>query len=93
MGSGSKLMEGSYMESQSQLGAGSVLESGQRVPSGQLWAGAPARYIRDLTDREMADVGVGTEAYFDLASLHEASQFLGALTLILWFPISHIVLR
>jgi len=27
------------------------------VPAGQLWAGVPARFVRDLTDAEKAKMG------------------------------------
>jgi carbonic anhydrase/acetyltransferase-like protein (isoleucine patch superfamily) len=40
------------MEKQSILGAGSYLGPGQKVPSGELWAGNPARKIRDITEEE-----------------------------------------
>jgi carbonic anhydrase/acetyltransferase-like protein (isoleucine patch superfamily) len=52
VGMGSTLAEGSYMEKQSILGAGSYLGSGQKVPSGELWAGNPAKKIRDITEEE-----------------------------------------
>ena len=34
------------------LSAGAVLPEGATVPSGQIFAGAPARYLRDLTQEE-----------------------------------------
>jgi len=52
VGMGSVLEEGSYMETLSVLGAGSVLKKNNRIPSGQLWLGNPARYQRDLTPEE-----------------------------------------
>ena len=47
------LMEGSMVESQSVLAPGTVLPPGHLVPSGQLYAGNPARYVRDLTVDEV----------------------------------------
>jgi carbonic anhydrase/acetyltransferase-like protein (isoleucine patch superfamily) len=54
VGMGSTLDEGSYMEKQSILGAGSYLGPGQKVLSGELWAGNPAKKIRDITEEERA---------------------------------------
>lgn len=71
VGMGSKLLEGSYMETKSQLGAGSVLEKNQRVPAGQLWAGVPARFIRDLTDPEIAAIKSLSETYYSLSLQHK----------------------
>ena len=46
-------MEGSLVESNSVLAPGTVLPPGRLVPSGQLWAGNPARYVRDLSKDEV----------------------------------------
>jgi len=70
VGMGSKLLEGSYMEKGSQLGAFSVLQRGQRVPAGQLWAGNPARMIRDLTGDEIAQARHLAETYYRLSLAH-----------------------
>lgn len=47
------LMEGSLVENHSVLAPGTVLPPGRLVPSGQLWAGNPAKYVRDLTKDEV----------------------------------------
>jgi len=70
VGMGSKLLEGSYMEKESQLGANSTLERGQRVPAGELWAGSPARFVRALTDEEIAQAKHVNETYHRLALQH-----------------------
>jgi carbonic anhydrase/acetyltransferase-like protein (isoleucine patch superfamily) len=46
------LLEGSVVESQAVVAPGSVVAPGALVGSGQLWAGTPARYVRDLTKDE-----------------------------------------
>lgn len=52
VGDRSILLEGSLMENHSVLAPGSVLPPGRLVPAGQLWAGNPARFVRDLTKDE-----------------------------------------
>jgi carbonic anhydrase/acetyltransferase-like protein (isoleucine patch superfamily) len=52
VGDRSILLEGSLMESHSVLAPGSVLPPGRLVPARQLWAGNPARFVRDLTKDE-----------------------------------------
>ena len=47
------LMEGSLVENHSILAPGSVLPPGRLVPSGQLWAGNPAKFVRNLTKDEV----------------------------------------
>lgn len=44
------------LELQSKLAAGSVLAPDTLVPAGQLWAGNPAVYIRDLEDDEKDNI-------------------------------------
>ena len=53
IGDRSVLLEGSLVESHAVLAPGSVLPPGRLVPGGQLWAGNPARYVRDLTKDEV----------------------------------------
>ena len=46
------MQRGSAVESFGVLSAGAVLSEDEVVPSGQIWAGAPAKYLRDLTQEE-----------------------------------------
>ena len=48
------LMEGSLVETQSMLAAGTVLPPGRLVPTGELWAGNPAKFVRKLTNDEVS---------------------------------------
>ena len=52
------------------LGANSVLASGSRIPSGELWAGNPARKIRDLTEDEQKSFIDGALRYWKIANEH-----------------------
>lgn len=49
---GATVGRGSTVESFSVVAAGADVEPGTTVPSGQIWAGSPARYLRDLTQEE-----------------------------------------
>lgn len=53
VGARSVLLEGSLMETNSILEPGSVLPPARRIPSGELWGGSPARFIRKLTADEV----------------------------------------
>lgn len=44
------VMDDCLIESGAMLAAGALLTPGKRVPAGQLWAGAPARYVRDVNE-------------------------------------------
>lgn len=46
------VMDGAVVETGGWVAAGAVVTPGKRVPKGQLWAGTPARHLRDLTEEE-----------------------------------------
>jgi len=52
VGMGSKISRGAKVESYAVVSAGAVVAEGTTVPSGQIFAGAPATYLRDLTQEE-----------------------------------------
>merc|ERR1712137_820253 len=56
VGPNSIVCDGALVEKNSKVGAGSVVPPGARIPSGQLWQGNPAVYVRDLTEDELADM-------------------------------------
>jgi len=35
-----------------------------RIPKGQLWAGRPAKYFRDLSEDEIKFIGISAENYY-----------------------------
>ena len=49
VGMGATVSRGARVESFGVVSAGAVVNEGVTVPSGQIFAGAPARYLRDLT--------------------------------------------
>jgi len=70
VGLGSIVMDGCEIESDSMLAAGAMLTPGKRIPSGQLWAGRPARYVRDLTAEDVEGMRAGVAHYVMLAKRH-----------------------
>ncbi|HWH22403.1 MAG TPA: gamma carbonic anhydrase family protein [Allosphingosinicella sp.] len=70
VGLGSIVMDGCEIESDAMLAAGAMLTPGKRIPTGQLWAGRPAKYIRDLAPEELAAQRAGVAHYVGLAKAH-----------------------
>lgn len=68
---GSILSTGSYVEEGSILGANSVLRPFQRIPHGQVWAGNPAKYLRDVSEEELARIELGSDLYHQAALEHQ----------------------
>ena len=73
VGFGAIVMDGCVIESDGMLAAGAMLTPGKRLPSGQLWSGRPAKYMRDLTPEEMAVNQKGVAAYVEEAKRHKAA--------------------
>jgi carbonic anhydrase/acetyltransferase-like protein (isoleucine patch superfamily) len=70
VGLGAIVMDGCEIESGAMLAAGAMLTPGKRIPAGQLWAGRPAKYVRDLTGEEQAMNLAGVSHYVALAKAH-----------------------
>lgn len=52
VGMGASVGRGARIEAFGVLAAGAALPEGTTVPSGQIWAGAPAQYLRDISQEE-----------------------------------------
>ncbi|KAI3428094.1 hypothetical protein D9Q98_006477 [Chlorella vulgaris] len=65
------LLEGSMVEKHAVLAPGSVLPPGRRIPSGQLWAGSPAKYVRDLSKDEKAEIATLATSMFQHVDAHD----------------------
>ena len=67
---GAIVMDGCEIESGAMLAAGAMLTPGKRIPAGQLWAGRPAKYVRDLNSADLEGHRMGVAHYVALARLH-----------------------
>jgi carbonic anhydrase/acetyltransferase-like protein (isoleucine patch superfamily) len=67
VGMGATVMDGCVIEQGGMLGANALLSPGKRIPAGELWAGVPARKVRDLTQEEIEFFKVSADRYADLA--------------------------
>ena len=57
------VMDGAYVESGAMVAAGALVTPGKRVRSGELWAGSPARPIRQLAEQDLAYFPVSAQKY------------------------------
>jgi len=73
VGLGAIVMDGCRIESDAMLAAGAMLTPGKTIPARQLWAGRPAKYVRDLSEGDLAGMRAGVAHYVELARLHKAA--------------------
>lgn len=71
VGMGACVMDEAIVESNAMLAAGGLLTPGKRIPSGQLWAGTPAKYMRDLTKAELDYIQWSAPHYAELGKAHK----------------------
>eukprot|EP01038_Epipyxis_sp_PR26KG_P006604 gene6604-9071_t len=75
IGQGAVVEEGCVIEKNSIIAAGAVLTANTRVPTGQLWAGNPAKYVRDTTEADIETIKNNAAEYVHLGELH-SNEFL-----------------
>eukprot|EP00005_Dracoamoeba_jomungandri_P005445 CAMPEP_0174258432 /NCGR_PEP_ID=MMETSP0439-20130205/7421_1 /TAXON_ID=0 /ORGANISM="Stereomyxa ramosa, Strain Chinc5" /LENGTH=229 /DNA_ID=CAMNT_0015341933 /DNA_START=49 /DNA_END=738 /DNA_ORIENTATION=- len=68
---GSVILDSAVVESNSIVGPGSVVTKNKRVPSGQYWAGNPAKFVRNLEQKEMSQIGERAKKDYDRSKMHE----------------------
>ncbi len=68
IGMGAIVMDLAIVEEFSMLAAGAILTPKKVVKKGQLWAGNPAKYFRDLTKEEMDYIKISADNYQQLAN-------------------------
>lgn len=68
------IMDDVVVESGGWVAAGALLTPGKRVPSGELWAGSPARLFRKLTEEEQRFIYESADNYVRLAREHKALE-------------------
>lgn len=61
------VMDGAVVESHAMVAAGALVTPGKRVPSGEVWAGRPAKFMRPMTEAEHAEIDSLAERYFKLS--------------------------
>jgi carbonic anhydrase/acetyltransferase-like protein (isoleucine patch superfamily) len=66
IGMGSIIMDLAKIEKYGMLAAGAVLTPKKVIKSGQIWAGNPAKYFRDMTQEEIDYIKVSADNYIEL---------------------------
>jgi len=72
IGMGATILDGVVVESGAMVAAGAVVTPGKRVKTGELWAGNPARLMRQLSPQEQEFFPVSAAGYVSLAGRYRA---------------------
>jgi carbonic anhydrase/acetyltransferase-like protein (isoleucine patch superfamily) len=76
VGAGAQVLAGATVGADAYIDAGAVVAAGVSVPSGQLWTGAPARFLRALEADEMSFLRSAALRTAALAQTHAAQGAL-----------------
>lgn len=70
IGASAQVLDGAKVESGAVVAPGAVVTPGTIVPAGELWAGAPAKKVRTLTQDEMNAMVEAAKEHVVLAQMH-----------------------
>lgn len=73
VGLSATIMNGAVVEGDAMLAAGAMLTQNKRVPARQLWAGSPARFVREMDDMQIMGMRIGVAHYVENAKNHKAA--------------------
>ena len=66
IGMGAIIMDGAVINSYSMVAAGALVTPGKNIPRGELWAGSPAKKMRDLSTHEFKMIETSAERYIEV---------------------------
>ncbi len=66
------VMDGVVVESGAMVAAGALVTPGKRVRRGELWAGRPAKLMRELSPEEVAELANSPDRYAALAQAYRS---------------------
>ena len=71
IGMNSTVLDGAVVESEAMVAAGALVTPGKIVRRGELWAGSPARKLRDLTEKDFETFRRIAAGYVELARSYD----------------------
>ncbi|KAL6227140.1 hypothetical protein ACLB2K_001099 [Fragaria x ananassa] len=74
VGMAATLLDGVYVEKHAMVAAGALVRQNTRIPCGEVWGGNPAKFLRKLTEDEMAFISQSAINYANLAQVHAAEN-------------------
>jgi carbonic anhydrase/acetyltransferase-like protein (isoleucine patch superfamily) len=61
------VMDGAIVEKDAMVAAGTLITPGKVIPSGELWGGSPAKFMRKLSEKDIEHMKWSAEHYVRLA--------------------------
>ncbi|KAF6162049.1 hypothetical protein GIB67_002638 [Kingdonia uniflora] len=74
VGMGATLLDGVVVEKNAMVAAGALVRQNTRIPCGEVWGGNPAKFLRKLTEEEIAFISQSATNYSNLAQVHASEN-------------------
>ena len=74
VGMGAIVMDGAIVESGAMVAAGAMVTPGKIVPSGELWAGRPAKKMRELSSDEVKEITKSATRYVEFGRAYRLGE-------------------
>ena len=74
VGMGAIVMDGAVVESGAMVAAGAMVTPKKRIPTGELWAGRPAKKMRDLSPDEVKELTISAERYIEFGRAYRLGE-------------------
>lgn len=74
VGMGAIVMDGAVVESGAMVAAGAMVTPKKRIPTGELWAGRPAKKMRDLSSDESKELQISAERYIEFGRAYRLGE-------------------
>lgn len=69
------VMDDCVVERGAMVAAGALLTPGKRVKAGEVWAGSPAKKLRDVTAKDMEFLDINRKRYLRMANEYRLEQY------------------
>lgn len=70
VGMGATVLDGAHVHEGAIVAAGAVVTPNTEIPSGQIWAGNPAKFLRNVSEQEAEFIPKSADSYSTLAHKH-----------------------
>ncbi|CAN7126043.1 unnamed protein product [Brassica rapa subsp. narinosa] len=74
IGASATVLDGAHVEKHAIVESGALVRHNTRIPSGEVWGGNPARFLRKVTEEERAFFSTSAVDYSNLAQVHAAEN-------------------
>ncbi|XP_038988221.1 gamma carbonic anhydrase 1, mitochondrial-like [Phoenix dactylifera] len=74
VGIGATLLDGVVVEKHGMVAAGALVRQNTKIPGREVWGGNPAKFLRKLTEEEIAFISQSATNYSNLAQVHAAEN-------------------